>query len=457
MNDEKKPTTGEDDEQGASPIGRDEELERLGLTTAEWLARDAAHRVQRESADVERRRREVAARAAELEATESVLRDPQKSFRERLAALVTVDVLRDEERTHEQRRAAFEVRDRVLRTSEEREWIDTVEGRWKGNEHEAIDVELVMAVVQVDAWLSKLKAQAVSPVEVENDDADRLFKLAENLQSRAGVKPPPAEQARWDLLHAVDAFATHNAWSASRKGSRPISREHLLKHKRALDSLVARAPTEKRAHVQDRIVAVIKVWNDPTPRRAAGLLKGTVTKRTDREDGRTLHVGNDDGGRWGSLEEILTLAGFEDVAKRGTLRVFADKIRNWRVAGEEPSETQRKALEALARPPPKQSAEFAAERAEYTQRLTPTAQPGTTERAPMATAKKTPAPKATAKKAAAKRMGRPPKPEGERRTASLKLRLHPEERAELEAGAERLGETLTELVLTSVRERLERS
>lgn len=64
--------------------------------------------------------------------------------------------------------------------------------------------------------------------------------------------------------------------------------------------------------------------------------------------------------------------------------------------------------------------------------------------------------KTTAKKAVAKRMGRPPKPEAERRTASLKLRLHPEERAELEAGAERLGETLTELVVTSVRERLAR-
>lgn len=49
-------------------------------------------------------------------------------------------------------------------------------------------------------------------------------------------------------------------------------------------------------------------------------------------------------------------------------------------------------------------------------------------------------------------MGRPPKPDGETRTARLSLRLHPAERTELEEIADRLGLQITQLVLVAVRD-----
>ena len=57
--------------------------------------------------------------------------------------------------------------------------------------------------------------------------------------------------------------------------------------------------------------------------------------------------------------------------------------------------------------------------------------------------------KKSAKKAP--KRGRPPLPPGARRDASIKLRLHPEERAELDAAAEAEGMTVTRLVLESIR------
>lgn len=71
----------------------------------------------------------------------------------------------------------------------------------------------------------------------------------------------------------------------------------------------------------------------------------------------------------------------------------------------------------------------------------------------MATAKKSTAKKLAAKKATPKRMGRPPKPEGERREARLGLRLHESERAELEAAAVAYDTTVTQIVVDAVREK----
>ncbi len=67
----------------------------------------------------------------------------------------------------------------------------------------------------------------------------------------------------------------------------------------------------------------------------------------------------------------------------------------------------------------------------------------------MATAKKSAA-KKTAKKAAAKRMGRPPKPEAERKSVSLNLRVTAAEKEALERAAESLGLSMTTLVLRAV-------
>jgi hypothetical protein len=72
-------------------------------------------------------------------------------------------------------------------------------------------------------------------------------------------------------------------------------------------------------------------------------------------------------------------------------------------------------------------------------------------------AAKSPVKKASkaAKKSAAKRMGRPPKA-SEKREARLGLRLLAAERAELEAGAALFSLTVTDFVLISAREKLNR-
>lgn len=58
-------------------------------------------------------------------------------------------------------------------------------------------------------------------------------------------------------------------------------------------------------------------------------------------------------------------------------------------------------------------------------------------------------PKKPAKKAP--KRGRPPKPPEERRTATLGVRLHPDERMELAAAADAEGVTVTQLILAAVR------
>lgn len=65
----------------------------------------------------------------------------------------------------------------------------------------------------------------------------------------------------------------------------------------------------------------------------------------------------------------------------------------------------------------------------------------------------TKAAKASPANAAKKRMGRPPKREEDRRTASLTLRLHPSERLELREAAATFGMTVTDFVLVAVREK----
>lgn len=50
-------------------------------------------------------------------------------------------------------------------------------------------------------------------------------------------------------------------------------------------------------------------------------------------------------------------------------------------------------------------------------------------------------------------MGRPPLPEGERRSEVLQLRLTRDERAGLEAGAEAAGQVLSDFIRTSALER----
>ncbi len=69
-------------------------------------------------------------------------------------------------------------------------------------------------------------------------------------------------------------------------------------------------------------------------------------------------------------------------------------------------------------------------------------------------ARKNASPKTTA--TPPKRMGRPPKRAGELRSASLNLRLHPSERAELEDGAKAFGLTVTDFILAAAREKVAR-